>query len=464
MRTCFFIGAVAWMSFAFMSIVGIEKACADDLLIHSMTLDDYTDRAIQKGIDGKKTSMALETAGYTREIALRQTDSPTLALSHTHTRGETKTGSTGVLSDDKSTALTLNETTPWGTSLNTVGTYGDSNKPGLTASLNQPLYIFTWNAEARTRHRAEAAFASATDTFNSTTLSLRSQAHSFYYDVMQGEETIKVEERKVNSSRKLLDVTQALVQAGKAAPVETMRAKIRTQTDQRQLQNAIVSRDQAVLNAKNFIFWPLDQPIHFTTQLQFKPFRLSAEKLIDYALVHRPELRILRRNQELARLDVQETSETTRPAFAVKGTYGYNDISSQVSHSWSLGGTANWLFFDSFVTDKRVKNSRIAQYVADLNVVEGERNTRVNVRNGFIEVKRAEKQILEFQTSQEQARHNVEVLRLRFQNGLERLIDVFDAENEMRNLDNEYLRLLVNYNKTKDTLSQLIGANVETLQ
>ena len=88
----------------------------------------------------------------------------------------------------------------------------------------------------------------------------------------------------------------------------------------------------------------------------------------------------------------------------------------------------------------------------------------MDVQNAYLDIKKAEKQILDFQSSREQARHNVDVVRLRFQNGLERLIDVFDAENDMRNLDNEYLNLLVRYNESKDTLSQLIGGDVESIR
>ena len=104
------------------------------------------------------------------------------------------------------------------------------------------------------------------------------------------------------------------------------------------------------------------------------------------------------------------------------------------------------------------------KYVADLNVMNLERTTRVDVQNAYMDVRRTEKQIQDFRLSRDQAKRNVEVLRLRFQNGLERIIDVFDAENEMRNLDNEYLNLLVQFNTSKDELSKLIGADVETIR
>ncbi len=441
------------------------RAKADDLLIDNMSIEDYVDRAIHVGVQGRENSLALQTAGYTREIAFRQTDSPSLSFSHTHNRTESwQSGISDSVRDVKQSALNLNEVTPLGTAITGSAGYGDGNRPGLSATVTQPLYIFVWNSVLRTRREADLNFANARDNFQSTALSLRTQARSFYYGVMEGEESIQVAQRKLSSSEKLQGVTEALVDAGRLPAVEKMRARIRTQTDVRQVQNALVSRDKAMLSAKNFIYYDLDLPVHFTTRLEFITFQVPLDDLIDYALVHRPILRSLRRNLELAHLATQATQEATRPLLAVNAAYNSAEVPALISRSWTLGGTINWLFFDSFVTNDRVKIARISEFVANLNLSDSERTTRVSVRNAYLDVKSSEKQIVDFATSREQARQNVEILRLRFKNGLEKLTDVFDAENDMRNLDNEYLNLLVAYNLAKDNLSELVGADVDPLQ
>ena len=446
------------------SILLCSLARADDLLVPSLTIDDYAAKAIKEGTNGRLTALSLESAGYAREVSFRQTDSPNATAAYTHTRGETSAENFHTVTDTKSNTLTINQPTPLGTNIQTVGTYGDANKPGLTASITQPLYLFTWNAAARTRREADLNFANAQDLYESTVLSIRAQARSLYYSVMLGEESIKVQERIVSSSRKLQEITQALVQAGKTAPVELERAKIQTQTNQRQLENAEVSRDKAILLAKNNIAFPLDEPVHFVSRLEYTPFRLTRQRLTEYAFEHQPQLKTLRRAREQALLSYQQAQEPTRPTLSVNTSYGYNELGNDVTHGWTLGGGVSWLFFDSFVTSDNVRIARINRFVADLNLAEAERTLRVNVKSAYLDVKNAEKQIIDFQSSREQARHNVDVLRLRFQNGLERLIDVFDGETNMRNLDNEYLGLLVSYNQAKDTLSQLIGGDVETVK
>ena len=449
-----------------------HQAPAEEQVV-TLSIDEFTARGIEKGIQGRQNALNFESAGYSREIVFRQTDSPTLAANASVERAETKANGAIATTDSHTEGITLNELMPTGTQITANGQLAGSEVRGLgsestsksvSANLTQPIYLFVKNSVRRTRLQADLAFANARDGFDSTVLSLRTQSRSFYYQVMLGDELIKVEQRKLASSQKLLEITQAMVQGGKTAPVETMRAKIRLQDDERQLQNAIVNRATSVLSAKNFLYLPLDVDVHFSSQLEFRPLNTGLERLVQYAMVHNPLLRSLRRNQQLAQLDLETVRERTRPTLELETGYAGTDSLGGWSRAWTLGGSANWLFFDSFVTRDNVSKARIDIIIAELNTAEAERTTQLNINNAYLNLKNAERQIQEFSRSIEQARHNVEVVRLRFKNGLERLIDVFDAENDMRNLDNEYLGLLVNFNQQKDILSQLVGKNVENIR
>jgi outer membrane protein TolC len=61
------------------------------------------------------------------------------------------------------------------------------------------------------------------------------------------------------------------------------------------------------------------------------------------------------------------------------------------------------------------------------------------------------------------AQRNVNAIRLQYRNGLTRLTDVFDAENELRDLELEYLGLLVNFNTERDRLKTLVGKDLNEL-
>jgi outer membrane protein TolC len=434
-----------------------------------MTLEGYVKRAVEQGIQGQLMDLALEREGYEKRIALAETSMPSLTAAASHSRTGTEINRLSSVQQTDTAQLTAAQPLPTGTDLALSGEYTDTqtgeseSKPGLSASIAQPLYLFVKNPRLLTRRRARLAYETAISAYEAERLAIRSRARSRYYDVVLSQESILVEERKVASARKLLDITEALVNAGKKAPVETTRARIRLQSDERQLHNARVRKERSLMSAKDYVKLALETPVQFVTDLQFAPLRAGLARLQEYAALHRPQLQNLRRSKELARFTYWTTRETVRPTFSLSGSYDIDERSSFTTKTWTFGSTARWKFFDSFITRDRTRVARIAEYVADLNLQEAERGTRVEVANTFLDLKRIEKQIQEFETSREQARRNVDVLRLRFQNGLERLIDVFDSENEMRNLDNEYLNLVVQFNRSKDSLSELVGADVETL-
>ena len=67
------------------------------------------------------------------------------------------------------------------------------------------------------------------------------------------------------------------------------------------------------------------------------------------------------------------------------------------------------------------------------------------------------------QEARQLARCDVQIVRARFQSGLDRLLDVFDARTQAYDLEVQYLNLLVSHKQAKDMLSQLVGASLESL-
>src|SRR5205085_1458205 len=112
---------------------------------------------------------------------------------------------------------------------------------------------------------------------------------------------------------------------------------------------------------------PFDQPVKFLTRLEFKPFDIPQVKLVNYAMLHNPGLQILRRDRELARLSFEAAEEPTPPTLALNSTYSSAETkSTSVMRNWTAGGSANWLFFDSFITRDLTNIARLGQMAADL--------------------------------------------------------------------------------------------------
>ncbi|OGS00218.1 MAG: hypothetical protein A2V88_11995 [Elusimicrobia bacterium RBG_16_66_12] len=449
----------------------------------SLTIDEFVELSIRQGLRSQMTRLEYENAGYAKNIIFRQTIGPTLSANMAGNLTQTRTNGPLTKVEDAQSDLTLTQPLPTGTVLSLAGKYTttltrspslsqhDVLRPGWNASLTQPVFLFVKNPVLRSRRRGRLNYESADDAYRSGILSIKAQARSLYYDVLLKKESLVVEQRKLQASRTLLGITKDLVQAGKLAPVETTRSLVRLERDRRQVQSAAAGREKAKEAANNFAGLPLNLRMEYRSVLKYEPFTLPLDRLRDYALANRPDLRRLQRNRDLAKLDLDESREPLRPSVNLVANYSSNETdtmlsgidSKSLSREWKAGANLTWRLFDSFVNRDQVRQTRNAAALADLAYEEALRNTALEVENAYRDVKTAEAQFLNFSSTRDSAKENVEILRIQFMNGRGKIIDVFDAENEARSVELEYLNLLTNYYTTQDKLAQLLGTGLGDL-
>ncbi|MBI4425156.1 MAG: TolC family protein [Elusimicrobia bacterium] len=449
-----------------------------------VTLQDFVRMAIQRGFSGRRLKLDLEQARHTRDATLLQSQAPALSANASAGRAEVETNRSVAQTDEGETSLSISQPLPTATQLNVTGKLSSTRTktptssqhdlldPGWSATLAQPVFLFIRNPVLRGRLRARLGYETAEDAHRSTRLGLEAQARSLYYDVLLRRESLEVERRKLKSSTTLLDITNELVRAGSLARVETMRSRVRIGRDRRQFKQAVAGLEKAKQSALSFVNLPPGTPVVFSSRLAFEPFAVEQEALARFARANRPELRRLRRARELARMDREDAAEALRPNFDLSARYGSNETSSRVddlarnrtlARDWKLGGALTWRFYDFGISRHRTILAELGEQAAEVSLAETTRTTELEVQNAYLDVKTIEEQLLEFGELRAAARENVEILRIQFQNGTSRIIDVFDAENEARSTDLEYLNLLVSFYTAQDRLAQLIGTDLDSL-
>lgn len=171
---------------------------------------------------------------------------------------------------------------------------------------------------------------------------------------------------------------------------------------------------------------------------------------------------------ELNEIDLKDTREGDNPRVNATGRYERvrerSDSEAPLEpYNWTVGVGMEWALFDASQTRLKTRQSEVSLENSRRSYENAERQLRVDVENAYIEIKRAEDQISDFEPQRMAAQRNVNAIRLQYRNGLTRLTDVFDAENELRDLELEYLGLLVNFNSSRDRLKVLVGKDLSTL-
>ncbi len=336
--------------------------------------------------------------------------------------------------------------------------------PTLTASYQQPLYIFIRNEKLRNWRVNRLNFQNSKNDYDRQIQELEFKAKTQYIQTMVAQKRLEVEMQKVKSAETLYTITETMVEAGQSAPVELLRAKISRKLDERRVRNAQVEVQQVINSFKQLGFIEVDKKVELVSQLKYMPIGISLDKLVMTALNFNPQLQRAKQSVQLSEFQIQSTKEGILPKFNFSAQYSYRDPeSSSLSRSWSMGTNMEWSFFDSWVTVLSIKNQRLAYENANRDLGQLIRQTKLDVENAYLELLRAQEQIEDFAQTRKDAEENVSIVRFRFEKGLDRLLDVFDAENKMRELELEYLTLLNSYIQSVDRLTLLVGKDVYVL-
>ncbi len=293
-------------------------------------------------------------------------------------------------------------------------------------------------------------------------------ARNLYYTVLLRLAQLGVQKKKLVSAQEVERITRALVNAGRLAPIELNRTEIRLHNQERSLQNARVSYWQTLNEAKDRVGVSRDTVVVFTSTLTYTSFQAGLEKLIDYAYIHQPSIRTARRNVELSQIGLREAEEVNNARFNVTSTLGLADTTggtvADLQKSWSAQIGMVWPFFDSRKTYYTVLANKENLSISRLQLQSAERSTQVQISNSYVDVKRTEEQIMGFDANRNQAQENVRIVKARFSQGLDKLIEIFFAEDQLRDIELEYLNLLFVYSQSVDALSRLVGGDSRRLK
>jgi len=450
-----------------------------------LSLDEFASLAIQRGLNAKILAANLQSSKYSYLVIRREIFAPQLGLAGQIARSNSLQTLTQSQSDSFSGQLQITQPFIWGGNLllsgdaqslrqitntlsmnqivSTQRTFSRSF-PQWTVSYKQPLYLLKRNSRIRNLKKNHFSYEIAKKNYDRELQSIELEARFIYYETQIGLERVEVERKKSKSSKTLYEVTQTLVEAGRLSRVEEISAQISFKLDQRRIQNALTSSQQSMNSLKNSILLPLEQEVRLTSTLRYFPVSISLEALQNAALKYRSDLMAAQHNLELSEINIQETKETTRPSLESGAFYKLDTLTTgERPEDWGVSANLNWPFFDSGITSLRVRERQNAFQNAKRQYELLKRQISVEIQNAYLEFMRVEEQISDFSSIRKQAENNLSAVSVRYEQGSDRRLDVFDAENKLREIDLEYFNLLLNFNKAYDRLSFLVGKKIDDL-
>lgn len=404
----------------------------------NLNLDETVQRALENNRNIKRSIASRESAYWSFRQARRQT-TPTISLSANWGFGGGPGNSSSYGADKH-------------------------RRFGEGASVTVPIDVAGTYKEGRiyARYGLNAADLDLENTLQS----VRQQATTYYFNILQCRNLIQVAEEKVATLQEHLKHVNAQFRAGTVAKADVLSSEVNLVNAQQNLVNAQNDYDVAVATLDNYILLPADTIIHPQDTLTYTKYNLDLETCTAYALDNRPDAAAADYNVKRAESNVRYAKSGYKPSVNAVGSVGIasNEFPFKPNadgESWSIGVNASWNVFDGGVTEAQIKQAEASLISAQENAAFTRESIQLDVQSAFLTLRAAEKNISTTQLAIKSAEEDYHIAQVRYAAGVGTNLDVMDASDKLTQAKVNYYTALYTYNTSKASLDKAMGIPVE---
>lgn len=289
-----------------------------------------------------------------------------------------------------------------------------------------------------------------------------------YRRLLQAQEALRIQELALESARTQLEVTQALVEGGRIAPVDLVTPE--TQVANREVglveaQNRLVQAQLQLLQVLD-----LDRPLQPVAADipdidSFDEERLQVERLLPIALENNPQylqLQLRRQRQDLSLLLAEDAR---RWQLDVEARYQQDwQGLREEREAWSAGLRLRREFFGDERLELAVSRLETSIALLENDLLDLRDDLDIAIRDAVRDIEAKFRQVelarRARELSQQQLENEREKLRLGL--GNTRAIDIVNFENDLVNAENAELNAEIAYLNALTELERLVGITLQT--
>ena len=255
-----------------------------------------------------------------------------------------------------------------------------------------------------------------------------------YYELVRSKMLLGVAEESMESARKNLERTEALLEVGSATRADVLKAKVRhsnTRLTHIEVKNRLEVNKQdlaAVLNMEG------DPAIDVDTTMTIEFVDLDAQTEIRHAMAYRADLKGLEYSIKSARSGVSAARSGWYPSLGAAFSYGWNDRKMaedlnffENEYSWSVTGYLSFDIFDRFQTASSVRIAKADARIAEYNLERAKIDAANQTRTVLLTISQARERIAVASETVEQAGEDVRLAEERYRVGAGTMLETIDA-------------------------------------
>jgi len=288
------------------------------------------------------------------------------------------------------------------------------------------------------------------------------QARVNYFNILTAEKAIDVARQAVKQFESQLEVSRAFFEVGIVAKNDVLQAEVRLAN----AVQALVTAESALALTKasfnTLLRRDINTPVKVVDILEYKPYPIRFEEGVEEALRQRPEIKTAQMTVEQAKEAVKIAKAGFYPTISLSGNYGASSEEPSLfgdlrGHNWTAQALASFTIFEWGKTAYRVGESKVKVTQAEDSKTQLVEGIVFEVKQDYLNMLNAEKNIGVAQKSLEQAEENLRLNEERYKYQVATQTEVLDAVALLAQARQNYYLALSSYNIAKAQLERSMG-------
>jgi outer membrane protein len=345
-----------------------------------------------------------------------------------------------------------------------TATRRDTYTFNLTAT--QP--VFTGWALTTTRDLASLGVDIAKIQKETTVQDLVLNVKEAYFGILKAQKLETVAKQAVEQLEAQLKVSQAFYDEGIIAKNDLLQTEVQMAQARQDLITATngIALAQSLFN--KLLRREINEEVRIKDILDYNPIRLTLAEALEEALLKRPEINEVALNVQSAERSVDLSKSNYYPTVTLIGNYQretddvlLESIPGEDPDRWTVTLQGEWTFWEWGKTRHEVTAARArlqkAKYVLD-GVKD---NIKLEVKEAYLSLREAEKNIQVAKTAVVQAEENFRMNEERYKQQVATSTDVLDAQTLLTQARTNYFNALSDHNIAWARLERAMGMEYE---
>ena len=331
----------------------------------------------------------------------------------------------------------------------------------FNTSLNQP--IFTGGLNSANYRFAKLGVDLSMMGVETAKLDLVLQVRVGYFTILRAEKFLAVAEQQVKNFEAQLEVTKAFFDVGIVPKNDVLQAEVQLANAKQSLVNAGNALAAAKASFNILLIREVNTPFEVVDILAYKAFALSFEQSLEEAVRLRPEIKAAQLNIDQAKESVKIARSGFFPTVNLTGGYtrSSDDLTlsggGNFNDNWQIGALATFTLWNWGKTAFQVGENKVKVSQAEDSKNQLVLSVTLAVKNDYLNMLAAEKNIGTAEKAVEQAEENLRMFEERYRYQVSTQTDVLIAVTLLAQARVNYYGALSDFNVAKVQLERDMG-------